>query len=46
MEESNGKYYTNMPSLEEFTKIVEELYKKATSEKPNNNRKKRSDNRS
>ena len=46
MEESNAQYYTNLPSIEEFTKIVEELYKKATSEKPNHNRKKRSNNRS
>lgn len=41
MEES-GEYV--MPTLEEFTKIVEELYKEAISEKSNNARTKRSPN--
>jgi hypothetical protein len=46
IEESNAQYYYNLPSIEEFTKIVEELFKQAASEKPNNNRKKCSNNRS
>ena len=46
IEESNAQYYKNFPSIEEFTKIVEELFKKASSEKSNNDRKKCSNNRS
>jgi hypothetical protein len=45
MEEADAKHYYDLPGIEEFTKIVEDLFKKATSEKPNNNRKKRSKNR-
>ncbi len=45
MEESNAQYYETAPSIEEFVKMVEELYKKATSEKSNNARKQRSKNR-
>lgn len=51
MEEADRQFVVyppvyDLPSIEEFTKIVEELYKQAVSEKPNNNRKKRSNNRS
>ena len=46
MEEADAKYYYDLPGIEEFTKIVEELYKQATSEKSNNTRKQRSKNRS
>ena len=45
MEESDAEYYKNLPSIEEFTKIVEDLIGEAANEKPNNNRKKRSKNR-
>lgn len=45
MEESNAQYYKTAPSIEEFIKMVEEIYKEAN-EKPNNTRKQRSKNRS
>jgi hypothetical protein len=46
MEESNAQYYYDLPSIEEFTKIVEELIGEAVNEKSTNDRKKRSNNRS
>ena len=46
IEESNAQYYYNLPSIEEFTKMVEDLLKEASNEKSINNRKKRSNHRS
>jgi len=46
IEEADIKDYYDLPlSIEEFTKMVEELFKKANNEKPNNARAKRSNNR-
>ena len=47
MEEAdNKKYYYGLPSLEEFTKIVKDVLKKANNEESTNVRKKRFNNRS
>lgn len=45
--DKNKLVYKNFPdSIEEFTELIEELFKKANNEKPNNVRKKRSNSRS